>query len=64
MPNRNKIYSSPDSIRTESIDDSKGCDPIGVGNGKVFATEIGFITRQGYIIFPQRITVHNFLDYF
>ena len=61
VPNRNKIYSSPDSIRTQSIGDSEGCDPIRVRNGRVCATEIGFLTRQG---FPQCITVHNFLEYF
>lgn len=63
-PNRNKIYSCPDRIRTESIGDSEGCDPIRVRNGRVCATEIGFIARQGYILFLQHITVHNFLEYF
>lgn len=63
-PSRNKIYSSPNSLRTQSVGDSEGCDPIRVRNRRVCATEIEFITRQRYILFPQYITVHNFLEYF
>lgn len=62
VPNSKKIHSFPDSIRTQSIGESEGCDPITVRNVRVCATEIGFITRQGYILFPQHITVHNILE--
>lgn len=62
VPNRKKIHSFPDTKRTQSIGDSEGCDPIRFRNVRVCATEIGFITRQGYILSPQCITVHNILE--
>lgn len=62
VPNSKKIHLFPDSKRIQSIGDSERCDPIRVRNVRVCATEIGFITRQGYILFPQHITVHNILE--